>query len=117
MLQLVPLQECEEITFTNEEKLGVMRIDWFDGRISNQWFPTDRFQMLCEENEISILTLQEEINDIMFELLKDLSSVIDLCMGRSYQHECTYYVQGKEVNYYVRLIPVEDAYSSIMVYV
>ncbi|MDO4927383.1 MAG: hypothetical protein Q3980_17225 [Turicibacter sp.] len=117
MLQLVPLQECEEVTLTNEEKLGVMRIDWFDGRISNQWFPTDTFQILCTDNEISIPTLQEEINDIMFELLKDLSSVIDLCMGDSYQHECTYYVQGKEVNYYVRLIPVEDAYSVIMVYV
>ena len=117
MLQFVPLQEGEEVTVTNEEKLGVMRIDWFDGRLSNKWFPTDTFQMLCEENEISIPLLQEEINDIMFELLNDLSSVIDLCMGDSYQHECTYYVQGKEVNYYVRLIPVEDAYSAIMVYV
>ena len=117
MLELVSLQECGEVTVTQDEKLGVMRIDWFDGRIRSKWFPTDRFQMLCEENEISIPTLQEEINEIIFELLKDLSSVIDLCMGDSYQHECTYYVQGKEVNYYVRLIPVEDDYSSIMVYV
>lgn len=117
MLQLVPLQEGEEVTVTTEEKLGVMRIDWFDGRLSNQWFPTDRFQMLCEEHEISMPILQEEINHIMFERLKDLSSVIDWCMGNSYQHECTYYVQGKEVHYYVRLIPVEDVYSAIMVYV
>lgn len=35
MLQLVPLQEGEEVTVTTEEKLGVMRIDWFDGRLSN----------------------------------------------------------------------------------
>ena len=117
MLQLIPLQECEEVTVTSEEKLGMMRIDWFDGRISNKWFPTGRFQILCTDNEISISILQEEINYIMFELLKNISSVIDLCMGESYQHECTYYVQGKEVNYYVRLIPVRDAYSAIMIYV
>ena len=80
-----------------------MRIDWFDGRISNKWFPTERFQVLCEEHEISMPILQEEINHIMFERLKDLSSVIDLCMENSYQHECTYYVQGKEVHYYVCL--------------
>lgn len=117
MLQLVPLQECEEVTVTKEEKLGVMRIDWSDGSISNKWFPTDIFQILCKEHEISIPILQEEINYIIFELLKDISSVVNLCMGDSYQHECTYYVQGKEVNYYVRLIPVGDAYSAIMVYV
>ena len=87
MLQLVPLQEGEEVTITTEENLGVMRIDWFDGRLSNQWFPTDRFQILCEEHEISMPILQEEINHIMFERLKDLSSVIDWCMGDSYQHE------------------------------
>ena len=73
--------------------------------------------MLCKENEISITLLKEEVNYIMFELLKHISSVIDLCMGDSYQHECTYYVQEKEVNYYVRFIPVEDGYSVIMVYV
>lgn len=116
MLQLIPLQECGEVTTTNEDKLGIMRIDWFNGRISNQWFPNERFQMLCEENEISIPLLQEEINQIMFKQLKDFSSVIDLCRGDSYKHEGIFYMQGKEVNYYVRLIPVRDVYSGIMVY-
>ena len=116
MLQLVPFEKCGEITVKNEDRLGVMRIDWFDGSISNQWFPTERFQQLCEENGISIPLLQEEINQIMFEQLQDFSSIIDLCKGDSYRHECTFYVQGKEVNYYVRLIPVRDAYSSVMIY-
>ena len=116
MVQLISLQECEEVITKNEDKLGIMRIDWFNGRISNQWFPTERFQMLCEENEISVPLLQEEINQIMFEQLKDFSSVIDLCKGDSYKHEGIFYVQGKEVNYYVRLIPFRDAYSGIMVY-
>ncbi|MDB8556547.1 hypothetical protein PNU17_12290 [Turicibacter sanguinis] len=117
MLQLVPLKECEEVIVTNEEKLGIMRIDWFDGMISNKWFPTDKFQMLCQEHQISIPILQAEINEIMFNLLKNFSTVICLCKGNSYQHECTYYVQGKQVNYYIKLIPVADAYSAIIVYV
>ena len=58
MLQLIPLQECREVTITNEDKLGIMRIDQFDGRISNQWFPTEKFQILCEENKISIPLLK-----------------------------------------------------------
>ena len=117
MLQLVPLKECEEVTVINEEKLGIMRIDWFDGRLSNKWLPTDNFQILCQEHQISIPILQAEINEIMFKLLKDFSTVIYLCKGNSYQHECTCYVQGEEVNYYIKLIPVADAYSAIMVYI
>lgn len=116
MMQLVPLEECGEVTVTNEDKLGVMRIDWFDGRISNQWFPTEKFKKLCEENKIGISLLQGEINQIMFEQLQDFSSIIDLCKGDSYRHECTFYVQGKELNYYVILIPVRDACSSMMIY-
>ena len=116
MLQLVPLEKCGEVTVKNEDRLGVMRIDWFDGRISNQWFPTERFQKLCEENGISIPLLQGEINQIMFEQLQDFSSIIDLCKGDSSKHERTFYVRGKEVNYYVRLVPVRDVYSGIMVY-
>ncbi len=36
MLELVPLQECEGVVVTQQDKLGVMRIDCLDGRISNQ---------------------------------------------------------------------------------
>ena len=64
---------------------------------------------------MNILLLQEKINDIICDLLKELSLVIDLCIADFYQHECTYYVQEKEVNYYVRLIPIVGRYSVIMI--
>ena len=43
MIQLVPLQECEEVTVTEEEELGMMMTDWSDRRISNHWFPIEIF--------------------------------------------------------------------------
>ncbi|HAX72566.1 MAG TPA: hypothetical protein DCY20_03455 [Firmicutes bacterium] len=116
MLQLVPIKECGAINVKNENKLGVMRIDWTDGSLSNQWLPTTTFRFLCDEHEISIQQLQTEINDVMVKQLEHFSSVINLFNGDSYSDETTFQVQGVDIVYYVKLIPVRDAYSSIFVY-
>ena len=116
MMQLEQIKDCRAINVDNNNKLGVMRVDWGDGRISNKWFSTTVFSSLCEQHEISINQIQMEINDVMFKEVEHFSTVIRLCKGDSYADESTFQVQGVDVVYYVKLIPVRESYSSIIVY-
>lgn len=95
----------------NSKRLGTMRVDWYDGKLSNQWNPTG----LLDSKLIALKVLQEELNYIQFELLYSFENVVKLCDGVGYDNETLLYFVG-EFNYCIRLIPVRDAYSYIYVY-
>ena len=98
----------------NSKRLGTMRIDWYDGKLTNQllYYPTG----LLDSKVIDLNVLQEELNYIQFELLYSFEKVVKLCDGIGYDKETLLYFVG-EFNYIVKIIPVRDSYSYIYSYI
>lgn len=108
----------KEKTFDYESKelLGVMRFDFYNGRLANKWNPRDLIIELNNKKEIDLKKLQEELNYIQFTLIKDFNKVGELCNGTGYDKETLVYVELKEGKYVVKLISVLDTYSYIYAY-
>ncbi|MEG0844289.1 hypothetical protein [Clostridium sp.] len=107
-----------EQLFESDEKnrLGTMRVDWYDGKLSNQWNPTKLLIELNNSRDIDLKKLQEELNYLQFELLYSFDKVLEITDGNGYDKEKNMYYIGVEYNYGIRLIPILDAYSYIYVY-
>jgi hypothetical protein len=102
----------------NESKmLGTMRIDWYDGRLCNQWNPTNLLTELKASSKIDLSKLQKELNYLQFELLSSFQRVEKYCGGIGYDREILFSVSLDVANYALKLIPVKDAYSYIYVYI
>lgn len=106
----------ELFSIENDKKIGVMRIDWYDGRLANRWNPTELLIRLNNEKNIDLKQLQQELNIIQFDKLDKFHKVEKLCGGTGYDKEKLFYVIGKNQRYAVKLIPVKDSYSYIYVY-
>ena len=102
--------------YDSKELLGVMRFDFYDGRLANQWNARELIIELNDKKEIDLKKLQEELNYIQFTLIKDFNKVVELCNGTGYDKETLVYVELKEGKYVVKLIPVQDNYSYIYTY-
>ena len=70
--------------YDSKELLGIMRFDFYDGAISNQWNPKDLIIGLNNKKQIDLEKLQEEINYIQFELINNFDNLIELCNGIGY---------------------------------
>lgn len=102
----------------NEEKrLGTMRVDWYDGRLCNQWNPTNLLVDLKMNPKIKLPELQKELNYLQFELLSSFQKIENYCRGTGYDRETLFSVSMYIADYAIRLIPVKDAYSYIYVYI
>jgi len=106
------------LTFEIDEKkrLGNMRIDWYDGRLCNQWNPTELLNELRTDMKIDLKKLQQEVNYLQFELLSDFQRVEKYCNGTGYDLEQIFTISLEYCNYAVKLKPVKDDYSYIFVY-
>ena len=102
--------------YDSKELLGVMRFDFYDGRISNQWSPRDLIIELNNRREIDLRKLQQELNYIQFTLIKDFNKVVELCNGTAYDKEILVYIELEEGKYVIKLIPIKDSYSYIYTY-
>ena len=102
--------------YDSKELLGIMRIDFYDGRLSNQWNPRELIVELNNKKKIDLNILQKELNYIQFELLKDFNKIVELCNGRGYDKETLMYIEFEEGKYVVKLIPTIDSYSYIYSY-
>ena len=102
--------------YDSKELLGVMRFDFYDGRLSNQWIPRELIIELNDKKEIDLKKLQEELNYIQFTLIKDFNKIVELCNGTGYHKETLLYIELEEGKYIIKLIPVLDAYSYIYTY-
>ncbi|WP_373205882.1 hypothetical protein [Clostridium tertium] len=110
------LSKEKTFNYDSKELLGVMRFDFYDGGIANQWNPRELIIELNNKKEIDLKKLQEEINYIQFTLIKDFNKVVELCNGTGYDKETLIYVELEEGKYVVKLIPVKDSYSYIYTY-
>lgn len=113
---LIELSKKKLFEFDNNNKLGVMRIDWYDGSLANTWSPTKLIIELNNKKVVDLQQLQQELNIIQFEKLKNFDEVIKYCGGGGFENETLLYVVGKNQNYIVKLIPLKDSYSYIYVY-
>lgn len=102
--------------YDSKELLGVMRFDFYDGRLANQWNSRELIIELNNKKEIDLKRLQEELNYIQFTLIKEFSKVVELCNGTGYGHETLVYIDLDIAKYVIKLIPVKDNYSYIYTY-
>ncbi|APF21047.1 hypothetical protein ONV75_18660 [Clostridium sp. LQ25] len=103
--------------YDSKELLGVMRFDFYDGALANQWNPRDLIIELNNNKEIDLKKLQQELNCIQFELVNNYEKVVELCGGTGYNNETLLYVDFKIAKYVIKLIPVKDCYSYIYTYI
>ena len=102
--------------YDSKELLGVMRFDFYDGKLSNQWNPKDLIIELNNREEIDLRKLQKELNYIQFELIDNFNNLVDQCIGTGYDKEILVYIDLEVAKYVIKLIPVIDSYSYIYVY-
>lgn len=107
------------ITFKIEEtkRVGNMRIDWYDGRLCNQWNPTNLLMELKTSSKIDLGKLQKELNYLQFELLSNFEMVEEYCNDTGYDKETIFSISLEYADYAIKLIPVKDAYSYIYTYI
>lgn len=103
--------------YDSKELLGVMRFDFYDGRLANQWNLRDLIIELNNKKEIDLKRLQEELNYIQFTLIKEFNKVVELCGGTGYDNETLVYIDLNVAKYVIKLIPVKDCYSYIYTYI
>ncbi|GAA0819221.1 hypothetical protein [Clostridium tertium] len=110
------LSKVKTFAYDSKELLGVMRFDFYDGRLSNQWNPRELITELNNRREIDLRKLQQELNYIQFELIDNFNNVVNLCNGTGYDKETLLYVDLELSKYVIKLIPVRDSYSYIYTY-
>ncbi|WP_346879063.1 hypothetical protein [Clostridium sp. UBA7791] len=110
------LSKEKTFDYDSKELLGVMRFDFYDGRLSNQWNPRYIIIELNYRKEIDLKKLQEELNYIQFTLIQDFNKIVELCNGTGYDKETLVCIEFKEGKYVIKLIPVLDNYSYIYAY-
>ena len=111
------LRKEKYFNYDNKELLGVMRIDFNDGRLANQWNPRELIIELNKKKEIDLKKLQQELNHIQFDLINNYERVVELCGGTGYDNETLVYVDFEIGKYIVKLIPVRACYSYIYTYI
>ncbi len=110
----------EETYFNINEELwlGNLRFDFYDSKEipCNKFFPSELIYELDRENIISLKKIQEEVNLIQFDMIKNYNNLVSLCGGQGYSFEKTLYIEMEEGNYAVKLIPTTDSYNYLYIY-
>ena len=110
----------EEVSFDIDKELwlGNLRFDFYDSRetLSNKFFPSDLIYKLDKDGVISLKKIQEEVNFIQFDIIKNYSNLVSLCDGQGYSFEKVLYIDMEEANYAIKLIPTTDSYNYLYIY-
>lgn len=102
--------------YDSKELLGVMRFDFYDGRLSKQWNFRELIIEMNNRKLIDLKKLQQELNYLQFTLIEEFNKVVELCNGTGYDKETLVYIELEEGKYVIKLIPVKDSYSYIYTY-
>ena len=119
MLKWINVKELIRLELDESKSLGIMRLDWSGSRIDevcNQWYPSQQFDGVVAKYDISIQSLQDTLNELIFHQLNVFSQVIEQCGGEGYSYEQTFKVETSDFNFFIRLKPVRGEYSHIFVY-
>ncbi|MDU3845253.1 MAG: hypothetical protein E7G71_10215 [Clostridium perfringens] len=110
------LSKEKTFEYSSKELLGVMRFDFYDGGLANQWNPRDLIIELNDKKEIDLKKLQKELNYIQFDLIKSFDTVVSFCNCKGYDNETLVYIDLEIAKYVIKLVPVRDSYSYIYTY-
>ena len=119
MLNWINVKELKELGLEEKKALGRMRLDWSGSRtdeVCNQWIPSQQFEEVIAQSDISIPLLQETLNELIFNQLDVFGKVIEKCEGEGYGYEQLFKVETSAFDFFVRLKPVRDEYSYVFVY-
>ena len=110
----------EEVSFDIDKELwlGNLRFDFYDSkeRLCNKFFPSDLIYELDKQEVISLKKIQEEVNTIQFDMIKDYNNLVSLCGRQGYSFEKVLYIEMEEANYAIKLIPTTDSYNYLYIY-
>ncbi|WP_368236062.1 hypothetical protein [Clostridium perfringens] len=110
------LSKVKTFEYNSNELLGVMRFDFYDGGLANQWNPRDLIIELNSKNEIDLKKLQKELNYIQFDLIKNFDNLVSICNGKGYDNETLVYIDLDIAKFVIKLVPLRDDYSYIYSY-
>lgn len=111
------LNKEKYFNYDSKELLGVMRFDFYDGSLANQWNPRELIIELNNKRQIDLKKLQNELNYIQFNLINNFSRIVELCGGTGYDKETLVYIEFEAAKYVIKLIPIKDSYSYIYTYI
>ncbi|HBE9726361.1 TPA: hypothetical protein KNI71_002544 [Clostridioides difficile] len=110
----------EEVHFNIDKELwlGNLRFDFYDSKetLCNKFFPSDLIYELDRENVIYLKKIQEEVNLIQSDIIKNYNNLVSLCGGQGYSFEKVLYIEMEEANYAIKLIPTTDSYNYLYIY-
>ena len=110
----------EKISFNADKDLwlGNLRFDFYDSKekLCNKFFPSDLIYELDKQEVISLKKIQEEVNIIQFDMIKNYNNLVLLCGRQGYSFEKVLYIEMKEANYAIKLVPTNDSYNYIYIY-
>ena len=90
------LSKEKYFNYDSKELLGVMRFDFYDGRLSNQCNHRELIVELNNRKLIDLKKLQQELNYIQFTLIEEFNKVVELCNGTGYDKETLVYIELEE---------------------
>ncbi|HDF5578092.1 TPA: hypothetical protein PC790_002463 [Clostridioides difficile] len=98
--------------------LGNLRFDFYDSKetLCNKFFPSDLIYELDRQEVISLKKIQEEVNLIQFDMIKNYNNLVSLCSRQGYSFEKVLYIDMKEANYAIKLVPTTDSYNYLYIY-
>ena len=110
----------EEVSFNIDKELwlGNLRFDFYDSKetLCNKFFPSDLIYELDRQEVISLKKIQEEVNLIQFNMIKNYNNLVSLCGGQGYSFEKVLYIDMEEANYAIKLVPTIDSYNYLYIY-
>ena len=110
----------EEVSFDIDKDLwlGNLRFDFYDNKeiLCNKFFPSDLIYELDKQEVISLKKMQEEVNLIQFDMIKNYNNLVSLCGGQGYSFEKVLYIVMDEPNSAIKLLPIIDSYNYIYIY-
>lgn len=111
------LSKEKYFNYESRELLGVMRFDFYDGTLANQWNPRELIIELNNKKQIDLKRLQKELNYIQFDLINNFAKLVELCGGTGYDKETLVYIEFEVARYVIKLIPEKENYSYIYAYI
>ena len=110
----------EEASFDIEKELwlGNLRFDFYNSKetLCNKFFPSDLIYELDGQEVISLKKIQEEVNLIQFNMIKNYNNLVSLCGGQGYSFEKVLYIEMQEANYAIKIVPTIDSYNYLYIY-
>ena len=100
--------------YDTKDMIGIMKFDFYDGCLANSWhWRSERNDFSKEE----ITELQDQVNNIVFDILGDFKKVKALVDKANKDREVLYYATfNKLFNFVIKLTGYKEEYNYVFAY-